>query len=96
MKIQPSPPPRPADQRRRDASRSKSRRRVVRRGPASRRRTVWCPRAVTQDGSLVTEYGLLAVVAATIAGAVMQWATGGALMSLFNALLSQARSLVGA
>jgi Flp pilus assembly pilin Flp len=49
-----------------------------------------------EDGSLVTEYGLLAVVAATIAGVVIQWASGGALVTLFNALLRQARSLVGA
>ena len=48
------------------------------------------------DGSLVTEYGLLAVVAATIAAVVIQWASGGALVTLFNALLRQARSLVGA
>jgi Flp pilus assembly pilin Flp len=62
------------------------------------------PRVVTagsarleeEDGSLVTEYGLLAVVAATIAGVVMTWASGGALVTLFNALLRQARSLVGA
>lgn len=66
--------------------------------PASRHhRRAWCPRVIDgEGGSLVTEYGLLAVVAATIAGAVMQWATGGALVSLFNALLTQARSLVGA
>jgi Flp pilus assembly pilin Flp len=49
-----------------------------------------------EDGSLVTEYGLLAVLAATIAGVVMTWASGGALVTLFNALLRQARSLVGA
>ena len=49
-----------------------------------------------EDGSLVTEYGLLAVVAATIAGVVIQWASGGALVTLFNALLRHARSLVGA
>ncbi len=54
------------------------------------------PRSEGQDGSLVTEYGLLAVIAATIAGVVMQWASQGALVSLFNALLSEARSLVGA
>lgn len=47
-------------------------------------------------GSLVTEYGLLAVVAATVAGVVMKWASGGALVSLFNALLRHARSIVGA
>lgn len=54
--------------------------------------------AVTEpeDGSLVTEYGLLAVVAATVAGVVIQWASGGALVTLFNALLRHARDLVGA
>jgi hypothetical protein len=50
----------------------------------------------SEDGSLVTEYGLLAVVGATLAGAVMAWASNGALVTLFNALLRQARSLVGA
>lgn len=54
------------------------------------------PKAAAEDGSLVTEYGLLAVVAATIAGAVIAWASNGALTTLFNALLQQARSLVGA
>ncbi len=49
-----------------------------------------------ERGSLVTEYGLLAVVAATIAGVVMAWASNGALVTLFNALLRHARSLVGA
>ena len=49
-----------------------------------------------EDGSLVTEYGLLGVVAATVAGVVIQWASGGALVTLFNALLRHARSLVGA
>lgn len=53
-------------------------------------------RLVDEDGSLVTEYGLLAVVAATVAGVLIQWASGGALVSLFNALLSHARELVGA
>ncbi len=49
-----------------------------------------------EDGSLVTEYGLLAVVAATVAGVLMQWATGGAVVNLFNALVDRARELVGA
>ena len=49
-----------------------------------------------EEGSLVTEYGLLAVVAATVAGVIIQWASGGALVTLFNALLRQARALVGA
>lgn len=49
-----------------------------------------------EDGSLVTEYGLLAIVAATLAGAVISWASNGAMVTLFNALLRQARALVGA
>jgi len=49
-----------------------------------------------EEGSLVAEYGLLAVVAATVAGVIIQWASGGALVTLFNALLRQARALVGA
>ncbi len=52
--------------------------------------------ASREDGSLVTEYGLLAVVAATIAGVLIQWATGGAVINLFNALVDRARELVGA
>lgn len=49
-----------------------------------------------EEGSLVTEYGLLAIVAATIAGIVISWAQGGAVVQLFNALLSTARGLVNA
>ena len=49
-----------------------------------------------EDGSLVTEYGLLAVVAATVAAAVIAWASDGALSTLFNALVRQARDVVGA
>ena len=56
----------------------------------------WRTSLAEEDGSLVTEYGLLAVVAATIAGVMIQWASGGALVTLFNALLRHARSLVGA
>lgn len=65
-------------------------------GDTSRAVAVTAGRLAEEDGSLVTEYGLLAVVAATIAGVVMTWASGGALVTLFNALLRQARSLVGA
>jgi len=54
------------------------------------------PQDSPEDGSLVTEYGLLAVVAATIAGVLIQWATGGAVIGLFNALVDRARELVGA
>ena len=54
------------------------------------------PRPSDEDGSLITEYGLLAVVGATIAAAVIQWASDGALSTLFNALLRSARDIVGA
>jgi Flp pilus assembly pilin Flp len=49
-----------------------------------------------EDGSLITEYGLLAIVAATVAAAVISWASDGAMATLFNALLRQARGVVGA
>lgn len=49
-----------------------------------------------EDGSLVTEYGLLAIVAATIVAGVVQWASDGAMSTLFNALLREARAIVGA
>jgi Flp pilus assembly pilin Flp len=49
-----------------------------------------------EDGSLITEYGLLAIVAATVAAAVISWASDGAMATLFNSLLQQARGIVGA
>lgn len=48
-----------------------------------------------QDGSLLAEYGLIAVVAAAIAGVLISWASGGAIADLFDALLSSARGLAG-
>lgn len=47
-----------------------------------------------EDGSLVAEYGLLAVVAATMTGVLIMWARGDALTSFFTTLLDHARSLV--
>jgi hypothetical protein len=47
-----------------------------------------------EEGSLVAEYGLLAVVAATVAGVLITWASSGALASFFGQLLEHARSLV--
>jgi hypothetical protein len=47
-----------------------------------------------EDGSLVAEYGLLAVVAATVAGVLISWASSGALATFFGQLLQHARSLV--
>jgi Flp pilus assembly pilin Flp len=46
------------------------------------------------EGSLVAEYGLLAVVAATVAGVLIAFATGGALQQFFGELLDHARGLV--
>jgi hypothetical protein len=53
-------------------------------------------RARSEEGSLVTEYGLLAVVGATIAGLAIRWASGGAIFELLGAVLRRARVLVGA
>jgi Flp pilus assembly pilin Flp len=47
-----------------------------------------------EEGSLVAEYGLLAVVAATVAGVLIAWSRTGALDSFFGALLDHARSIV--
>ena len=53
------------------------------------------PRIPADDGSLVAEYGLLAVLAATIAGLAIKWASGGAVFDLLNGVLARARVLVG-
>ena len=68
----------------------------TRRGDRARPGPDTATHGVGEEGSLVTEYGLLAVVAATIAGVLIQWATGGAVVNLFNALVDRARELVGA
>ncbi len=52
------------------------------------------PSEAGEDGSLVAEYGLLAVVAATVTGVLISWAGSGALASFFGQLLDHARSLV--
>ncbi len=54
------------------------------------------PRSPDEDGSLVTEYGLIAIVGATIASLVMAWASGGAIWSLFDAVADHVRTLLGA
>ncbi len=48
-----------------------------------------------EDGSLVSEYGLLAVLGATITGVAISWAQGGAIATLLDAVLRQVRSLAG-
>lgn len=56
----------------------------------------WRACARDEDGSLVTEYGLLAVLGATITGLAIKWASGGAIWSLFGAVLTKAKAIVGA
>lgn len=47
-----------------------------------------------EDGSMVSEYGLVAVLGATIAGLAISWAKGGAVASLLAAVLGQLRAVV--
>lgn len=49
-----------------------------------------------EDGSLVTEYGLIAIVGATVASLVIKWASGGAIWELFDAVTDKVRVLLGA
>ncbi|HEX9765457.1 MAG TPA: hypothetical protein VGA36_01745 [Nitriliruptorales bacterium] len=48
------------------------------------------------EGSMVTEYGLVAVVGATIAALAINWATNGNIYDLFSAVLAKVKVLVGA
>lgn len=50
--------------------------------------------ASAEDGSMVSEYGLVAVLGATIAGLAISWAKGGAVASLLAAVLAQLRTVV--
>jgi hypothetical protein len=47
------------------------------------------------DGSLVAEYGLIAVLGATIAGLAIRWASGGAIFELLGSILDRVKGLVG-
>lgn len=49
-----------------------------------------------EDGSVVTEYGLIAILGATIAGLAIKWASGGAIFALFGAIFDKVKALVGA
>lgn len=49
----------------------------------------------SQDGSVATEYGLLAVVAATIVSVMLDWATSGGITSLLTAVMDRVGDLVG-
>lgn len=60
-----------------------------------RTRTKHRPVRTSEEGSLVAEYGLIAVVGATIAGLAMKWASGGAIWELFGAILDRVRVVIG-
>jgi hypothetical protein len=47
------------------------------------------------DGPLVAEYGLIAVLGATIAGLAIRWASGGAIFELLGSILDRVKGLVG-
>ncbi|HEX2027022.1 MAG TPA: hypothetical protein VHF25_03380 [Nitriliruptorales bacterium] len=53
-------------------------------------------RLADDRGSLVTEYGLLAIVGATIASLVVKWASNGAIWRLFDAVTAKVHVLLGA
>lgn len=52
-------------------------------------------RPADEDGSLVAEYGLIAVLGATIAGLAIRWASGGAVFDLLGSVLVRVKGLVG-
>ncbi|MBY5161786.1 hypothetical protein [Salsipaludibacter albus] len=52
-------------------------------------------RASSEDGSVATEYGLLAVVAATIVSVLLEWATSGGISALLGSILDRVSDLVG-
>lgn len=52
-------------------------------------------RVASQDGSVATEYGLLAVVAATIVSVLLEWATSGGITALLTSILARVSELVG-
>lgn len=47
-----------------------------------------------EDGSMVSEYGLVAVLGATVTALAISWAKGGAIASLLTAVLRQVQQLV--
>ncbi len=49
-----------------------------------------------EDGSLVSEYGLIAILGATITGVAISWAQGGAIAGLLDQVMQHVRALVGA
>lgn len=63
----------------------------------SRTTTPVIDRLVTdEDGSMVSEYGLVAVLGATIVGVAISWAQGGAITGFLAAILRSLRAVVAA
>ena len=54
------------------------------------------PTWLDEEGSLVTEYGLIAIVGATIASLVIKWAAGGAIWQLFDMVTQRVQVILGA
>ncbi|MTV24895.1 hypothetical protein FTX61_05610 [Nitriliruptoraceae bacterium ZYF776] len=54
------------------------------------------PALTDESGSMVAEYGLLAVAGATVCGALITFAGGSYISTFFTGLLDAARSIVGA
>ncbi len=53
------------------------------------------PDLAREDGSLVAEYGLIAIVGATIASMAIKWASGGAIWELFGFVTDKVQVLLG-
>ena len=53
------------------------------------------PVPTDDDGSLVAEYGLLAVLGATITAVAIAWARGGAVATLLDGVLQHVRAVAG-
>lgn len=64
-------------------------------GPAAIRPVPVAGRLRDEHGSVATEYGLLAIVAATIVAVVLQWATDGGIAGLLDRVLARVATLVG-
>ena len=52
-------------------------------------------RFADEAGSVIAEYGLLIVLAATVAMLAIKWATGGAVFDLFGAIMTKVRAVAG-
>lgn len=59
------------------------------------RRGSLATRLADEAGSVATEYGLLAVVAATIVAVVLEWATSGGISGLLDAVIGRVGEILG-